>query len=124
MPLAGDEGLRAIEGDYYIPVHSALIDYDHTCTAIDISLAESTLNFHLRGGRSGVSSMESVCPEIVTSLLASGRSYKGISQELKALYPQIQHGLSERSVRRYVKDNNLRTSRTRCTGNYRKVLMR
>ena len=52
--------------------------------------------------------MESVCPEIVTSLLASGRSYKDISQELKALYPQIQCGLSERSVRKYVKDNNLR----------------
>ena len=52
--------------------------------------------------------MESVCPEVVTSLLASGRSYKDISQELKALYPLIQRGLSERSVRRYVKDNNLR----------------
>ena len=49
--------------------------------------------------------MESVCPEIVTSLLASGRSYKDISQELKALYLLIQRGLSERSVRRYVKDN-------------------
>lgn len=52
--------------------------------------------------------MESVCPEIVTSLLASGRSYKDISQELKSLYPQVQRGLSERSVRRYVKENNLK----------------
>ena len=52
--------------------------------------------------------MESVCPEVVTSLLASGRSYKDISQELKALYPLIQHGLSERSIRRYIMDHNLR----------------
>ena len=52
--------------------------------------------------------MESVCPETVTSLLASGQTYKAISQELKSLYPLIQRGLSERSVRRYVKDNNLR----------------
>ena len=31
--------------------------------------------------------MESVCPETVTSLLASGQTYKAISQELKSLYP-------------------------------------
>ena len=52
--------------------------------------------------------MESVSPEVITSLLASGQTYKGVSQELKVLYPQIQRGLSERSVRRYVKDNNLK----------------
>lgn len=40
--------------------------------------------------------MESVSPEIVTSL----QGYI-----TKSLYPQVQHGLSERSVRIYVKNN-------------------
>ena len=41
-------------------------------------------------------------------MLARGQTYKSISLELKALYPHIQRGLSERSVRRYVKENNLK----------------
>ena len=53
--------------------------------------------------------MESVCPETVKRLLACGQTYKRMSLELKALYPQIQRGLSERSVRRYIKENNLKT---------------
>lgn len=55
-----------------------------------------------------LSRMDSVCPEIVRSLLVAGNSYKAISLELQKLYPHISRGLSERSVRRYAKDNNLR----------------
>ena len=42
------------------------------------------------------------------SVLAAGNSYKAISSELKGLYPQISRGLSERAIRRYVKENGLR----------------
>ena len=52
--------------------------------------------------------MESVSPALVRGLLAAGNSYKAIAQELKVLYPQISRGFSERSIRRYVKENNLR----------------
>lgn len=43
--------------------------------------------------------------DVVRGLLAAGNSYKAISIELKELYPHISRGLSERTIRRYVKDN-------------------
>ena len=52
--------------------------------------------------------MDSVCPEIVQSLLVVGNSYKEMETELKVHYPHISRGLSERSIRRYVKENGLR----------------
>ena len=48
------------------------------------------------GIQSVLGSRWSVNPDTFTHLLASGRSYKAISQELKTLYPR---GLSERSIR-------------------------
>ena len=53
--------------------------------------------------------MESVSIDLVRSMLAAGNSYKAISSELKGLYPQISRGLSERAIRRYVKENGLQT---------------
>ena len=55
-------------------------------------------------------SMEGVPHELVKGLISAGYSYKSISQQLKELYPHIPRGLSKRSVRRFVKDNNLRAS--------------
>ena len=40
--------------------------------------------------------------------LFRGLTYREISTELKQQYPYIIHGLSERSIRRFVKYNNLR----------------
>ena len=54
--------------------------------------------------------MESVSRDVVKSLLAMGKTYRDISIELKAVYPEIQRGLSERSVRRYVERHDLRSA--------------
>ena len=48
------------------------------------------------------------CIGIVRSLLLRGKSYSEISDELQQLNPQITRGLSTRSVRRFVKSNDLR----------------
>ena len=45
--------------------------------------------------------------EEVKAMLLAGRTYKDVSEELKAIHP-YQRGLSERSVRRFVSKNNLR----------------
>lgn len=58
--------------------------------------------------------MDSVCPEIVKGLLLVGNSYKAIAAELKILYPHISRGLSERSIRRYVRENDLREQVDQC----------
>ena len=52
--------------------------------------------------------MECVSPDVVRSLLLLGKTYSEISTELQQLHPHICRGLSARSVRRYVKDNNLK----------------
>ena len=52
--------------------------------------------------------MESVLLEVVRSLLLGGTTYSAISAELKSRYPNVTRGLSERSIRRYVKDNGLK----------------
>ena len=52
--------------------------------------------------------MESVPVDVVKGLLTAGNTYSQISSYLKEQYPHISRGLSERSIRRYVKENNLR----------------
>ena len=52
--------------------------------------------------------MESVPTDLVKSLLAAGNTYSQISSYLKQQYPHISRGFSERSVRRYVKENDLK----------------
>ena len=52
--------------------------------------------------------MESVSVDVVKGLLATGKTYQEISDELKQMYRGIPRGLSVRSVRRFVKDNNLK----------------
>ena len=54
------------------------------------------------------SKMEAVSLDTVKDLLVAGRTYQEMSEELKQLYPGIPHGLSARSVRRFVKDNELK----------------
>ena len=49
--------------------------------------------------------MESVSVDAVKGLLATGKTYQEISDELKQMYCGIPRGLS---VRRFVKDNNLK----------------
>ena len=44
----------------------------------------------------------------VQSLLVMGKTYQEISVELKQIHPDIVRGLSARSVRRYVKERNLK----------------
>jgi hypothetical protein len=51
--------------------------------------------------------MEAVSVD-VQGLLAAGKTYQELSDELKQMYPGIPRGLSVRSVRRFVKDNNLK----------------
>ena len=51
--------------------------------------------------------MESMSVDIVKGL-ATRKTYQEISDELQQLYPGIPRGLSVRSVRRFVKDNNLK----------------
>lgn len=52
--------------------------------------------------------MDSVAIEEVQELLLKGLTYKDISIELKRNHPHINRGLSERSVRRFIKSNDLR----------------
>ena len=46
--------------------------------------------------------MEEVSEDIVRSLLVLGKSHKELSEELQQLYPDKRHGLSARSIRRYM----------------------
>ena len=55
-----------------------------------------------------VHTMEGVSQDVVQSLLVMGKTYQEISVELKQVYPDIVRGLSARSVRRYVKERNLK----------------
>ena len=55
-----------------------------------------------------VHTMEGVSQDVVQSLLVMGKTYQEISIELKQVYPDIVRGLSARSVRRYVKERNLK----------------
>ena len=52
--------------------------------------------------------MEQVSEDIVRSLLLLGKTCSQISTELQGLYPHVTRGLSARSVRRYIKDQDLR----------------
>ena len=52
--------------------------------------------------------MESIPVDEVKRLLAAGNTYRQISLHLKQQYPQVSRGFSERSVRRYVKENDLK----------------
>ena len=52
--------------------------------------------------------MESVSTDLLKSLLAAGYTYSEISSYLKQQYPNVSRGFSERSVRRYVKENDLK----------------
>lgn len=56
----------------------------------------------------GCVAMESIPADLVKSLLAAGNTYSQISSYLKQQYPHISRGLSERSIRRYVKENDLK----------------
>ena len=51
--------------------------------------------------------MDFVSLEEVKAMLIAGKTYRCISEELKALYPQ-KRGFSERSVRRFVAKRNLK----------------
>ena len=53
--------------------------------------------------------MDSVPQEEVFQLIIEGKSYKEISEILQHRYPNIQRGFSERSVRRYVAKNGLKS---------------
>lgn len=52
--------------------------------------------------------MDTVSMDIVKGLLLTGKTYSEISTELQQMYPHIIHGLSTRSVRRYVKEKGVR----------------
>ena len=52
--------------------------------------------------------MERVSQDVVQSLLVMGKIYQEISVELKQIHPDIVRGLSARSVRKYVKERNLK----------------
>ena len=51
--------------------------------------------------------MDKVSATHVRSQLERGASYQEISQQLKALHPNITRGLSAHRVRRYVEQNSL-----------------
>ena len=53
--------------------------------------------------------MEFVSQDLINSLLTMGKTYQDISTELKNVYPDIKRGLSERSVRRYVREHDLKS---------------
>ena len=46
--------------------------------------------------------------DVVQGLLMAGRTYQEISDELKQLYPSVIRGFSVRSVRRFVKEKQLK----------------
>lgn len=51
--------------------------------------------------------MESVPVHVVKSLLTIGLTYSELSFELRQMCPHITRGLSERTIPRFVKDQNL-----------------
>ena len=51
--------------------------------------------------------MDSVPKGVVEDLMAHGLTYKDVSSHLQQMYPNLQQGLSERSVRRFCKDNHI-----------------
>ena len=55
-----------------------------------------------------ISKMDVASISNVMDMLCSGKTYDQISHELKLLHPDIQRGLSARSIRRYVKENKLK----------------
>ena len=52
--------------------------------------------------------MESVSTDLLKSLLAAGYTHSEISSYLKQQYPNVSRGFSEKSVRRYIKENDLK----------------
>ena len=52
--------------------------------------------------------IELVSVDLVKNLLVLGKTYEEISIELQSLYPEIKRGLAERSVRRYVRQHDLK----------------
>ena len=48
--------------------------------------------------------VSSIPVDTVRDLLASGKSYTQISDELRQQHPEIRRGLSARNIRRYVKE--------------------
>ena len=51
--------------------------------------------------------MEYISPALIQGLISSGKTYAEVSEELKTLYP---HGLSEQNIRRYVKENYVKSA--------------
>ena len=51
--------------------------------------------------------MDTISAEFVYSLVVKGWSYRDISEHLQSMYPHIQRGLSERSVRRFCCDHGI-----------------
>ena len=52
--------------------------------------------------------MDSVPVRVVKGLLERGQTYSQISVYLKQQYPPVLRGFSERSIRRFVKENGLK----------------
>ena len=52
--------------------------------------------------------MDSIPVDVVKGLLARGQTYTQISAYLKQQYPHVSRGFSERSIRRFVKENGLK----------------
>ena len=59
--------------------------------------------------------VSSIPVDTVSDLLASGKSYAQISDELKQQHPEIRRGLSARNIRRYVKENRIKAKIDRQT---------
>ena len=51
--------------------------------------------------------MDSVPKEVVEDLMAHRLTYKDVSSHLKQMYPNLQQGLSERSIHRFCQDNHI-----------------
>lgn len=63
---------------------------------------------YLEHCRSLKTSMDIVPVGVVKGLLARGQTYNQISAYLKQQYPHVPRGFSERSIRRFVKENDLK----------------
>ena len=59
--------------------------------------------------------VSSIPVDTVRDLLASGKSYTQISDELRQQHPEIRRGLSARNIRRYVKENGIKAKIDRQT---------
>ena len=59
--------------------------------------------------------VSSIPVDTVSDLLASGKSYAQISDELRQQHPEIRRGLSARNIRRYVKENGIKAKIDRQT---------